>query len=66
MNAQPSYPMNTLRLVSFFLLVVGVILVTLALVQDLAGIKIFSEPPYLVGTGIAAVGAAMLAGFKQV
>ena len=57
--------MNTLRFVSFFLLVAGVILVALALVQDLAGVKIFSEPPYLVGTGVAAVGAAMLAGFKQ-
>ena len=57
--------MNALRLVSLAVLVIGTILVVLSLLQDFAGVEVFSEPPYLVGAGTAALGAAMLAGFKK-
>lgn len=57
--------MNALQVVSLIVLVIGTVLVALALVQDFAGVHVFSEPPYLVGAGTAALGAAMLAGFKK-
>ncbi|MEM8558577.1 MAG: hypothetical protein AAGG50_12210 [Bacteroidota bacterium] len=47
------------------LLVVGVGLLVAAAVQDLAGVAIFDDPPWITGVALATIGGLMAAGLRQ-
>ena len=47
------------------LLVVGIGLLLAAAAQDLGGVAIFDDPPWITGVALATIGGLMVAGFKQ-
>jgi len=49
MNRPPYY-------LSLLLLVVGIVLLVAAVVQDFGDVAIFDEPPWMVGVGLATIG----------
>lgn len=53
------------RALGIALCIVGGVLVVLALVQDLFGVRIFDESPWLVGSAVGFIGALLAAGTRR-
>ena len=52
--------MSTLYYICLVLLVVGVLLLLAAAVQEFGGIAIFSDAPWLTGVALSAIGGVMV------
>ena len=50
---------------SLLLLVVGVVLLVAAAVQDFGGVALFDDSPWIVGVALTTIGGLMVAGYKQ-